>query len=605
MERDAMRRTIMAGLMLCAAGCAAGLAMPAWARPATTPTIATATAAKGASTAFAALSAHYLDDLARLDPVGATQLGDHRFDTAITDWSAAGRKARADSARATLAALARINRAALSRDDQVDAAMIDNAARYALWTDDVLQSWAWDPQIYNDTAGSALYTLAARDFAPWSVRMQAAIARMQAIPAVLAQARANLVPARVPIVHAQTVQRQNGGIVDIAVDMLAPHRDALSAADQARFDAALAGLKTAVAEHQHWLDTVLVPNAKGDFRLGAKLYDQKLAFALQSSLTRGEIKARANRAVTDTRAQMYAIAREVLGDASLPANPDAATQQRVIEAALERSYAERAPRDGLVAAATAATAQATDFVRTHQLVSVPPEPVAIITMPKFQQGFSTAYCDAPGPLEKGQKTFFAVSPVPDDWDDAKATSYLREYNRYMLHDLAVHEAMPGHYLQLAHGNHASPLRQVLGSGPFVEGWAVYAEGMMADAGYLDQSPLFKLTVLKMRLRSITNSLLDIGIQTEGMTRDQAMALMTKTAFQQEREAAGKWVRANLSSTQLLSYFTGYAEHMALRDEARRRLGARFELKAYNDAVLSHGSPPVKYVRALMFGLPVR
>ena len=148
------------------------------------------------------------------------------------------------------------------------------------------------------------------------------------------------------------------------------------------------------------------------------------------------------------------------------------------------------------------------------------------------------------------------------------------------------------------------LRAVLSSGPFVEGWAVYAEGMMADADYLGGDPLFKLTVLKMRLRSITNTLLDIGIQTEGLTRDAAMTMMMQGAFQQEREAAGKWVRASLGSTQLLSYFTGYAEHMDLREEAKRRLGVKFDLKAYNDAVISHGSPPARFVRQLMFDLPI-
>jgi uncharacterized protein (DUF885 family) len=161
------------------------------------------------------------------------------------------------------------------------------------------------------------------------------------------------------------------------------------------------------------------------------------------------------------------------------------------------------------------------------------------------------------------------------------------------------------HLQIAHGNqYKSVLRAVLGSGPFVEGWAVYAEGMMMDAGYLNDDPLFKLTVLKMRLRSITNSLLDIGIQTEGLTRDQAMTMMMKGAFQQEREASGKWVRASLGSTQLLSYFTGYSEHVAMRDEARRRWGAKFDLKTYNDAVLAHGSPPARYTRQLLFDLPI-
>ncbi len=582
---------------------AAILALPVLSIPA--PVLA----AQTENTAFASLSKRYVDGLARLNPSSTTSLGDHRFDAQITDMSAAGRAKREAFSKAMLADLQRIDRKALSREEQVDAALLDNALRYDIWDAETLGGWAWDPQVYNDIAGSSLYSLAARNFAPWPQRLNAATARMEALPALLAQARANIVVARVPSIYATTVAKQNSGIVDIAESMLAPHKSEMSAADAKRFDAALVKLKAAVAEHQVWLDKTLVPGAKGDFRLGAALYDKKLRFALQSDLTRAEIKRRAQTAIVDTRTQMYAIARQIFGAKKgallLPDTPSDAQQQAAIQLALELTYAKRPARDGIIDASTKALAQATAFVRDKGLVGMPDGPVKIITMPKFQQGVAVAYCDSPGPLEKNLGTFFAVSPIPEDWTEAQATSFLSEYNDYMIHDLAVHEAMPGHFLQLAHANATqSTLRAVLGSGPFVEGWAVYAEGMMADEGYLNGDPLFKLTVLKMRLRSISNSLLDIGIHTEGMTREQAMQLMTHTAFQQEREAAGKWVRASLGSTQLLSYFTGYSEHMALREEVRKREGAAFNLKRYNDALLAHGSPPVRYVRELLLDLPI-
>ena len=559
-----------------------------------------------AERAFAVLAKRYIDGISRLNPTSATTLGNHAYDNALPDLSAGGRARAATFDRAMLAALGKIDRKALSRDSQVDAAMLDNALRYDLWQIEVLKDWAWNAQIYNDAAGNALYGLAARDFAPWPQRLKSATLRMEKVPALFAQTRAELVPARVPEIYAKTVQRQNSGILDIAQDMLAPHKGELSPADQARFDAALTTLKAAVAEHQKWIDTVLVPQAKGDFRLGPKLYDQKMRFALQSTLSRAEIKARALQSVKDIRAQMYALARQVLKDGpTLPVSPTAEQQQKAIEAALELSYAQRPPRAQLMQTATATLKQTTDFVRAKDLITLPDSPVKIITMPKFQQGFSVAYCDSPGALEQQLDTFYAISPIPDEWSDEQATSFLREYNNYMIQDLSIHEAMPGHYVQIAHANqNKSVLRAVLSSGSFIEGWAVYAEGMMADADYLGGDPLFKLTVLKMRLRSVTNSLLDIGIQTEGLNRDQAMALMTKGAFQQEREASGKWVRASLSSTQLLSYFVGYSEHMAMRAEAKAKQGKAFRLKAYNDAVLSHGSPPARYVRELMFRLPI-
>ncbi|MDQ2762718.1 MAG: DUF885 domain-containing protein [Pseudomonadota bacterium] len=578
--------------------------LPLWAKP-TGGSAHSATA----DAKFAAIGQRYIDGIAKFAPVYGTSLGDHRFDDQIGDVSAAGRAAVMAHDRALLADLARIDRRKLGREAQVDAALLDNALRYDVWQIEVLKNWQWDIQMYNDAGGGALYSLAARDFAPWEARLKSATARMERMPAFLAQARAEIVPARVPAIYATTVAKQNGGMVEIAEGMLAPHRSELNAADARRFDAALVTLKKAVAEHQKWLDTVLVPQAKGDFRLGAKLYDQKMKYALVSNLTRPEIKARATAALVDTRAQMYALARKVLtgkpGAPALPDHPTAAQQQAGIEAALALTYAQRPARDGLMAKAKNTLAQATDFVRAKNLVTMPDGPVKIITMPKFQQGVAVAYCDSPGPLETQLPTFYAISPIPDEWSDKQATSFLSEYNDYMIHDLSIHEAMPGHYLQIAHGNqYKSVLRAVLGSGPFVEGWAVYAEGMMMDQGYMNDDPLFKLTVLKMRLRSITNSLLDIGIQTEGLTREQAMTMMMTGAFQQEREASGKWVRASLGSTQLLSYFTGFSEHMAMREEAKKRWGARFDLKTYNDAVLAHGSPPARFARELLFDLPI-
>jgi uncharacterized protein (DUF885 family) len=554
---------------------------------------------------FADLSKRYIDSIAEFSPGYGTQLGDHRFDDKLADISAAGRARQLAFERGLLAELGKIDHKAMTRDNQVDAALLDNQLRSDIWDNDVLKSWQWNAQNSNDAAAGALYTLASRYFAPWPQRLKAATARMEALPAFLLESRRQLDPVKVPLVYAQQVSKQNSGVVEIAEGMLAPHAGELAPGERARFNAALANLKLAVADQQNWIDKILVPAAKGDFRLGAKLYDQKMKFALMSTMSRPELKARATAAASDTRAQMYAIARMVLKDRNLPAAPTAAQQQQAIEAALDLAYAKRPERSGVMDAAKATLASATDFVKAKNLVTMPTAPVRIIEMPKYQQGNAVAYCDSPGPLDKGQDTFFAISPIPADWTDAQATSFLREYNSYMIHDLSIHEAMPGHWLQIDHSNQdKSTLRAVLSSGPFVEGWAVYAEGMMADQDYLGGDPLFKLTVLKMRLRSITNTLLDIGIQTEGMTREQAMDLMMNGAFQQEREAAGKWIRASLSSTQLLSYFTGYSEHMAMREEAKQRWGTRFDLKTYNDAVLAHGSPPARFVRELVFDLPI-
>jgi uncharacterized protein (DUF885 family) len=226
-------------------------------------------------------------------------------------------------------------------------------------------------------------------------------------------------------------------------------------------------------------------------------------------------------------------------------------------------------------------------------------------MPEFQRGVSVAYLDPPGPLDTNQSAFYAVAPLPEEWTDEQVNSFLREYNLYSIQDLTIHEGVPGHYLQLALSNrYPSTLRSVLWSGPFVEGWAVYAERVMIDEGYLDHDPLMRLINLKWYLRVVTNAIIDSAIHVDGMTRDAAMKLMIEGGFQEEREAAGKWTRAQLTSAQLSTYFVGYQEHIEMRSAVQEAWGDEFTLRRYHDQALSYGSPPVKFIRALILNEPV-
>jgi len=570
----------------------------------------TVAATMDADARFAALSQRYVTELGRHAPVSATSLGDHRFDAELDDLSAAGRGRSVAWARELLGELDNIDRAALSRANQVDAAMLDNQLRYSVWTAEAYRDWAWDPLVYTQLAGQALYGLLARDFAPLPERLRSLTSRLENLPGLLEQARSNLEPARVPAIHAETAVKQNPGVLSLVDQLVMPNLGTLEAADRERLERAIATARTAVQDHQRWLEGTLVPAAKGEFRIGRELFDQKLAFALMSSLSRDEIRARAEVEVARVRGDMYAVARTVLaGRPKAPPLPDAPTadqQQAAIMAALEIAYAERPAHDGVVDLARATLQETTDFVRARDFVTLPDEPLEIILMPEFQRGVAVAYCDSPGPLDKGQRTFYAVSPLPDSWTQAQVDSYLREYNSRSVANLTIHEAMPGHYLQIAHSNrYPSVLRAMLGSGPFIEGWAVYAERVMQEQGFRGGDPLMRLVQLKWYLRSATNAIIDSAIHVDGMSRDDAMRLMTETGFQEEREAAGKWVRAQLTSTQLSTYFVGYLEQADLRAEAERRWGERFALKRYHDQLLSYGSPPVRFARALMFDEPIR
>jgi len=570
---------------------------------------AVASAAPGADESFSKLAARYLAGIPDRSPVAATALGDHRADDRLDAVDAAARARIRDTFLDYRETLAGINRDELSRANQVDAAILHNEIESTLFDLDTLEEWAWNPLYYVRLSGNAIYGLLSRDFAPLDERLDNAASRLEQLPRFFTQARGSLQPERVPKIHAETAVRQNRGLESIIDAMIVPQLAELPPETRERLEAAIETARSAIAGQQAWLEDELLPRANGDFRIGAELYDRKLAFALNSSLTRREIRTLAEREYELVRSEMYEIAKQVYVGinpyTAFPDNPDEAYKQAIIRAALEVAYQELPPRDGIVDIARQYLQQASDFVVAKNIVTMPEEPVEIIVMPEFQRGIALAYLSPPGPLDKDQKAFYAVAPLPADWTDAQVGSFLREYNLYSIQNLTIHEAVPGHYLQLALSNrHPSALRSALWSGPFVEGWAVYAERVMIDAGYLENDPLMRLINRKWYLRSITNAIIDSAIHVDGMTQEAAMKLMIEGGFQEEREAAGKWVRAQLSSAQLSTYFVGYQEHEALRADVESAWGDEFTLRRYHDQVLSYGSPPVRFVRALMLNEPI-
>jgi uncharacterized protein (DUF885 family) len=558
--------------------------------------------------AFEKLGSRYIDEIAALSPVSATWLGDHRFDDRLDDVGREALERQAAFCRTYLGRIAPIAKSRLSRSHQIDAAMLAHALQAELWHLQEFQEWAWNPRLYVGLAGNAIYHLMARDFAPLRRRLNSAMHRLEQFPRLMQQIREVLDPRRVPKVHAETAIRQVPGILGILENMVEPHVDVLSARDQVRLGRALETARSAVEVLRRWLENEVLPHAAGNFRIGRRLYDRRLAFALQGPLARKEIRERAYSELRRVRQEMYEIAARVYkGEhprASLPQRPSEMRQRAVIRACLEMAYRQAPDRRKIVAIARQSLARLTAFVRDADLVTVPPDPVEVIVMPEFRRGTSFAYCDSPGPLDAGQRTFYALAPPPRDWTGPQVRSFLREYNLRSLHNLTVHEAMPGHFLQLAHANrYPSKLRAILASGVFIEGWAVYAERMMVDQGFLGGDPLMRLIVLKWYLRGIANAIIDQAVHAEDMSEGAAMRLMMDGTFQQEREAAGKWVRAQLTSAQLSTYFVGYLEHAGLRRDVETARGAGFDLKKYHNGVLSFGSPPTRYVRAMMLDLP--
>lgn len=545
---------------------------------------------------FIGLATRCIDGALALDPEWATAAGDHRFDHLLTDRSAAGWQARRDHAAAYLDSLAALDPERLTIDHRIDRRILMNELERRVFVHDELAPHRTDPRLYG--VGGALDGLLARDFAPLPERLENVRRRLEQVPAVLAAARANLT--RPPRVHTETVIDQTRGEIALILNDLDRFLDQAPASRPA-FTAPRAEAIAALTRHLAWLEDELLPRSDGEFRLGRDLFARKLALTLETDISIDEIQAAAAKDLDATLARMRELAGP-LHDRFFPAGPAAADlpDAQVVRRVLDRLADSHPTADDVLDKARASLAAATDFVRERGLVTVPDDPVEIILMPEYQRGFAIAYCDAPGPLAENETTFYSIAPPPADWPPERKESYFREYNDFMLENLTIHEAMPGHYLQIAHANAYradTPVRALFGSGVFVEGWATYAEQIMAEAGY--GAPEVPLQQLKMRLRLILNAILDYRLHCEGLTREEAMALMTGRGFQEEGEAAGKWRRAVMSSCQLSTYYVGNLEMNRLRDLARARDGDRFDVRAFHDELLSYGAPAPRHVQELM------
>jgi uncharacterized protein (DUF885 family) len=546
---------------------------------------------------FTKLAKDYLDDRAERHPSSATDLGDHRFDARLGDPS---EQARADERRAMdrwAARLEAIDDSALSAEHRVDAAMMANGVARRVFEIDELREHTWNPLQANP--GKAIYQLLARDFAPLPERLAAVAGRLAEVPAVLAEARRQLgALGSMPRVHLETALGQFVGTIALVSGEV---DKALKAAPQC--EPQLARVRPAaldaLAEHRAWLSARLDEAARsGEFadpRIGPERFARKLSLTLNAAADADAILARAHADLDRVSEEIAELAAQIAGSA----------QPGQVRQVLDR-LAQDVPDDtNILEFCRDALTEQTAFVTDHQLISVYDDPVELIVMPEIDRGVAVAYCDSPGPLESTpQPTFIAVSPTPADWTPERVASFYREYNRHMVHNLMVHEAMPGHYLQLQHSRRFSgsdtAIRAALRSGSFTEGWAVYTEELMASHGYPGEGDprAVRMQQLKMQLRTTINAILDARVHAHGMTEAEAMALMTGRGYQEEGEAAGKWRRALITSAQLSTYYVGYSEISDLARDLRAADPGQPEQEIH-DRMLAHGSPPVRLLRTLV------
>lgn len=560
--------------------------------------------AQGAGVADEELARYFrwfLDERFRMEPTVATQLGDHRFDDQLEDPTPQARAGWLGHVRKTLRDLpGRIDRSRLSSDGRIDYQIFEHDLKTTLWMAENTHPFEEDPRVYSAYVSDSVYVLLTQSTLPHEVNVSNVLSRLRKIPSVVATARATLKHPPRPIL--ETAIRQNRGAIafyekevfELAKDT--PQLEALKSATKP--------VVVALKEYQGFLEGELMQRATGEWRLGRRRFAKKLELVLDAGMTADGVLADAEAEFDRVHREMYVVGRQLWSRyfprEALPVADDAGRRETVARVIRAVGEEHGAPEE-LVADARATVDRIKAFIRERDILRLPdPDRCQVIEMPEFKRGNSLAYLESAPPLEPGTSSFYAVSPPPADWGAERVRSFLEEYNRHMLQVLTIHEAYPGHYVQLEYSNRSpSLIRRVLQSGVFIEGWAVYTEQMMLDQGYGDGDLRLRMMQLKFYLRAVANTILDHKMHCTNFSDDEALEFLMKGGFQSEGEARLKIIRAKQSSTQLSTYFVGRMAHYRLRQAVQKELGDRFDLGRYHEAVIDHGSVPTKYLPELV------
>jgi len=549
----------------------------------------------------------WLDEYIAMQPFLGTRWGDHRFANKLEDLSPAGREKIVSHTRKTLDSLNKeFDPKQLSPDGRVDLATWKTGLERSLWIEENLAPLDTDPRSYNEYTTDSTYLLVTQTTLPKAAVTKACLARIREVPRLLQQARANLgakKSSRPPVrVFVETAIRQVPGSIAWYKSGLAEALGQGEGAEEVRREAA--ALVPLFEGYRQFLEKEVLPRSSDQWKLGPKLFAQKLEYELEADISAAEVLAEAEREFARVESEMAALSRTLWptffpGKAQLPDTPEGRreTTRRVI-AEVSR---DRGTVDTLVKDAKSGAEKLKAFIRKRGLLKLPePDRCDILEMPEFQRGNSVAYLNNAPPLDFEARSVYAISPPPKDWDARRVESFLDEYNHRMMQILTLHEAYPGHYVQLEYANrNPSLVRRIFASGVYIEGWAVHMEQVMLDEGYGDGDLGLRLLQLKWYLRAVANAILDNNMHSGDWNETQALRFMVDKAFQSEGEALGKVVRSKQSPCQLSTYFVGRTAMHRLRQKVQTAQGDKFALLPYHQAVLEVGAVPVRFLPQLV------
>jgi uncharacterized protein (DUF885 family) len=544
----------------------------------------------------------FVEELWQMYPDWSTYEGYGKYDSILRIPNEENRQKEISFIENHLSKLSEFDLSALSPVNRTDYELIKNQLEKSLWQINVFKSYEWNPANYNVAGGFAM-VLGNKNLS-LDEKIERISKRLSFVPAYYQAAQSNI--KQPTLEHTDlAIQQVKGAAGYLNSSVRDSAKTALNENDFKTFEESLNAAVNATEAYVDYLKIEIKPNIEKDgarnFRIGKELFEQKFAFDIQSRFTAEEIFNKATERKAELHEKMYELAKE-LYPKYFPGKKAPEDRLALTKSVIEKISMNHVHRDSFIPSIEKQIPELEQFIKDKNLIYLDPsKPLVVRKTPDYMDGVAGASISAPGPYDKEGDTFYNVTPLTG-YSDQEAESYLREYNHYVLQILNIHEAIPGHYMQLVYSNQSpSIIKSILGNGSMVEGWAVYTERMMLEEGYGNNEPEMWLMYYKWHLRVVCNTILDYSVHVLNFNEQQGLDLLMKEAFQESAEAKGKWKRATLSQVQLCSYFTGYTEIYALREEIKQKEGTAFNLKAFHEKFLSFGSAPVKFIRELMMG----
>jgi uncharacterized protein (DUF885 family) len=546
--------------------------------------------------AFAVFENSFLQALWKLNPDWATTEGYHKYDSLLFIPNDDSREKMLNFTKLEIDSMSRFDANTLSDLNRIDYHIMENQMELIQWQIQELKAYQWDPSQYN-VIGTFAYILN-EHYAPLDKRLRNFYEKMANIPAYYKEAEKHIKNPATELTGLAIEQHLNGvGVIEKDFgDSL--KKSTIPASEQKPMLARAREATDAVKAFAEWLKALKNDHPRS-FRLGKDLYEDKFKYEIQSEATAQHIYNAAVDRKKEIHQEMFKISKQLwpqyFGKKAIPTDTLA-----LIAEVIDTLSSKHVTSAGFQPAIEKIIPKLTAFVKLKDLVTLDPsQPLVIRKEPGYMAGVAGASMSSPGPYDKDGNSYFNVGSL-SGWSAEKAESYLREYNDYTLQILCIHEAIPGHYVQLVYANKSpSLIKSVFGNGAMIEGWAVYGEEMMLDNGYDNNSPEMRLMWYKWNLRSVCNTILDYSVHVNNMQKQDAITFLTKEAFQQQAEAQGKWKRVSVTSVQLDSYYTGYKEITDLREAYKTKMGDKYKLKDFNEKFLSYGSAPVRFIKEAM------